>query len=135
MMTLEARSPRRILIVDDNPAIHEDFRKVLCPVARPSDELRGAAAALFGRPVDGPATTTYQVDVASRGQDGLARVRESMAEQQPYMLAFVDMRMPNGWNGIETTRQIWAINPLLQIVICTAFSDYSWDEIRSELPQ
>lgn len=126
---------RRILVIDDNPAIHDDFRKVLCPPALPSDQLRDAAASLFGRVPTAGSRIRYEVDAVARGQDGLAKVRAAMAEGRPYVMAFVDMRMPNGWNGIETTQQIWALAPGLQIVLCTAFSDVSWEEIRAELPQ
>ncbi|MEY2688457.1 MAG: regulator, domain-like protein [Pseudomonadota bacterium] len=129
--------PRRILVIDDNPAIHDDFRKVLCPPAPPAPALREAAAALFGKapaPVASP-RPAYAIDVASRGQDGVALVRSAQDQGQPYALAFVDMRMPNGWTGLETTREIWRVAPQLQVVLCTAFSDYSWDQIRDELPR
>jgi diguanylate cyclase (GGDEF)-like protein/PAS domain S-box-containing protein len=125
---------RRILVIDDNPAIHDDFRKILCPTAVPSDQLKSAAASLFGRVAVLPSQHPhYEIDVASRGQDGVENVRQSIEEGRPYALVFLDMRMPNGWNGLETTRQIWRLNPTLQIVLCTAFSDYSWAEIRQEL--
>jgi diguanylate cyclase (GGDEF)-like protein/PAS domain S-box-containing protein len=129
--------PRRILVIDDNPAIHDDFRKVLCPPTSPSPALRQAASALFGAvAASAPqAQPAYDIDVASRGQDGLALVRAALEQGRPYVLAFVDMRMPNGWSGIETTREIWRVAPELQVVLCTAFSDYSWDQIRAELPR
>src|SRR5206468_403202 len=49
--------------------------------------------------------------------------------------AFVDMRMPPGWDGVETIQRIWRIAPDLQMVICTAYSDYSWDEIATTIGQ
>ncbi len=133
--------PRRILVIDDNPAIHDDFRKVLCPQASVSPALRQAASTLFGEAAAPAATSPaqwqprYAIDAASRGQDGLALVRAALDEGRPYVLAFVDMRMPNGWSGLETTREIWRVAPELQVVLCTAFSDYSWDQIRAELPR
>jgi DNA-binding NtrC family response regulator len=44
-------------------------------------------------------------------------------------MAFVDVRMPPGWDGIEVTPRLWVADPNLQIVICTAYSDYTWEEI------
>jgi diguanylate cyclase (GGDEF)-like protein/PAS domain S-box-containing protein len=134
-MNTPSTQPRRILVIDDNPAIHDDFRKILSPEALPSEQLRSAAAAVFGRPAQTEKPSLYEVDVVSRGQDGLERVRQAVLEDRPYALAFVDMRMPNGWDGLETTKQIWQASPALQIVLCTAFSDFSWDEIRAALPQ
>jgi len=126
---------RRILIVDDNPAIHADFKKILIPSTQASQTLKDAVQALFG---DSGGRyqgnhVEYEVDVALSGQEGHEKVNRSIEQGWPYLLAFVDMKMPNGWNGIETTRNIWNACPDLQIVICTAFSDFSWDEIKSEL--
>ena len=45
------------------------------------------------------------------------------------------MRMPPGWNGIKTAQEIWKVDPNLPIVICTAYTDYTWDEIVAELPR
>lgn len=125
----------RILVIDDNAAIHEDFRKVLCPEARPAAALSEAAARLFNRAPAGGNQTTYQIDTAQRGQDGVEMVRHALDEGRPYVLAFVDMRMPNGWNGLETTRRLWQLSPSLFVVLCTAFSDFSWSQIRDELRQ
>ena len=50
-------------------------------------------------------------------------------------MAFIDVRMPPGWDGVETVRKIWEIDPDLQVVLCTAYSDYSWDEMFEKLGQ
>ena len=126
--------PRRILVVDDNIAIGEDFLKVLAVRSVKSLQLKDMAAGLFGR--EPPAKfheIEYRIDVATRGQEGLERVREAQEQNDPYSLVFVDMRMPNGWNGIETTQRLWQLDPQLHVVLCTAFSDFSWGEIREQL--
>ncbi len=121
---------RRILVIDDNHAIHEDFRKILGPVsAELADQLGAAEEALFG---DAPEVTrawSFQIDSAFQGEEGLEKVRAAVAAGQPYAVAFIDVRMPPGWDGIETIGRIWNEFPDLQVVICTAYSDYSWDEI------
>jgi PAS domain S-box-containing protein len=60
-------------------------------------------------------------------------VQAKVAEGQPYALAFVDVRMPPGWDGVETIKQLWQVDPNLQVVICTAYSDYSWTDIYAKL--
>ena len=60
-------------------------------------------------------------------------VRRALEEHLPYMMAFVDVRMPPGWDGVETTARIWEHYPDLQVVICTAYSDYSLEEMLEEL--
>jgi len=127
----ELRLPlnRRLLIVDDNQAIHADFRKILCPPAARHADLAAAETALFGLPAPQPQPAVFEVASAYQGRDGLAEVERSLAEQKPYAVVFMDVRMPPGWDGIETSAQIWSIAPDTQIVLCTAFADYSWDEM------
>ena len=56
-----------------------------------------------------------------------------IAAAQPYAVAIVDMRMPPGWDGIETIGQLWRVDPELQVIVCTAHSDWSWTEIINAL--
>jgi PAS domain S-box-containing protein len=126
----------RILIIDDNRAIHADFRKILMPQTASDAVLRKAEALVFGgQPTDTSATpvVTYQIDSATQGQEGLQMVEQAANEGRPYALAFVDVRMPPGWDGIETIARIWQKFPELPVVICTAYSDYSWSEMLSVL--
>lgn len=124
----------RLLVVDDNLAIHEDFRKVL-ESASPNSQLRETEALLFGLtepPLTGPART-FRLTFCSQGENGVKLVRDARDSGDRIAVAFVDVRMPPGINGIETARQIWEIDPDVQIVICTAFADFSWTEMASEL--
>jgi two-component system, cell cycle sensor histidine kinase and response regulator CckA len=130
----------RILVVDDNPAIHEDFDKILAPKQSATASALGAAETLlFGTPSSGafPAPkiqdSIFTLSHAMQGQDGLTLVEQSIAEGRPYSVAFIDMRMPPGWDGLETAERIIKADPAIQVVICTAYSDYSWDEIRARL--
>ena len=128
-MTIEENN--RILVVDDNASIHDDFRKILAPPSARSQTLSAAEAALFG---DAPKTTThklFEIDSAYQGEEALEMVRGAVAAGRPYALAFVDVRMPPGWDGVETITRLWEAAPDLQIVICTAYSDYSWHDIAS----
>ncbi|MGO9478995.1 MAG: response regulator [Limisphaerales bacterium] len=125
----------RILIIDDNRAIQADFRKILVPQTASETALQEAKSLLFGQPADPSATpaVTYEIDSATQGQEGLQMVEQAANEGRPYALAFVDVRMPPGWDGIETVVRIWQKFPELPVVICTAFSDYSWPEMMSKL--
>lgn len=122
----------RLLIIDDNPAIHEDIRKVL---AVPDDEadLDALAAELFGDSRQNGDRVIFSIDSAYQGQEGLERVRQALQQGLPYQLAFVDVRMPPGWDGIETIERLTLEDLDLQFVICTAYSDYSWFEIAERL--
>jgi PAS domain S-box-containing protein len=120
----------RILLVDDNPSIHTDFNKILQEGIEKSEHLDSAEAILFGDEKGGPNHfQTFQIDSAMQGREGLAMVQKAAAEGRPYATAFVDVRMPPGWDGIETVARMWEAQPDLQIVICTAYSDYSWEDM------
>ena len=125
----------RILIIDDNQAIHDDFRKIFSHGTESESALSQAEAALFDEPSQEESRQKFSIDSAFQGQEGLALVQKARAEGKPYSMAFVDVRMPPGWDGIETTMKIWEVDPEVQIVICTAYSDYSWDEMVGKLPK
>lgn len=125
---------RRLLVIDDNESIHEDFRKILRGASPARQELAQAAAALFGDPTDtAPAALEFEIDSALNGRDGLERVRQAKAEKRPYFMAFVDIRMPPGWDGIETVEHLWKVDKSLQVVFCTAYTDHSWEDMTSRL--
>jgi two-component system cell cycle sensor histidine kinase/response regulator CckA len=128
----EGRAITRILLVDDNQAIHHDYKKILQPEARIS-QLDDLEAAIFGKREDQFEQPEFELDSAFQGQEALGLVQSACAVGRPYALAFVDVRMPPGWDGIETVQKLWQVDPSLQIVICTAYSDYSWNEIVTKL--
>jgi two-component system NtrC family sensor kinase len=123
----------RILLIDDNQAIHEDIRKILDRGAEPGSELRDMEADLFDETHAPTSSVHFQIDSAYQGQEGLELLKAGRAAGRPYAVAFVDVRMPPGWDGIETIGHLWREDPELQIVICTAFSDHSWPEIIAKL--
>ena len=126
-------STSRILIVDDNRAIHEDFRKILR--GRDLDEnLHTLETTLFGeQPEVASLPADFRVDSAYQGHEALALVQRALADRQPYCVAFMDMRMPPGWDGLETIERLWAADSSIQIVICSAHSDHDWEELIARL--
>ena len=123
---------RRILVIDDNRAIHEDFRKILQPDSTAAT-LAQDEATLFGDHSSVRQFKIFTVHCAPQGADGLAMVRGALASGRPYAMAFVDMRMPPGWDGLETTLKLWEAQPDLQVVICTAYSDYAWKDLIAKI--
>jgi len=122
----------RILVVDDNLAIHEDFRKILATTTA-SDELEQAGASLFDEEPVALHGESFDLCFADQGEQGFRMVEQAVAAGKPYALAFVDMRMPPGWDGVETIEHIWKVDHEIQVVICTAFSDHPWHRIAARL--
>ncbi|MEO6186297.1 MAG: EAL domain-containing protein [Steroidobacteraceae bacterium] len=124
---------RRVLVIDDNEAIHDDFRKVLIgtdlagqdALAVLESELLGTATA--------SATPRFELDSAYQGQSGVQKAEAALRAGRPYALAFVDMRMPPGWDGLQTIEHLWKADPDIQVVICSAHSDHEWTEVMERL--
>jgi two-component system, cell cycle sensor histidine kinase and response regulator CckA len=133
MKSADLKPNRRILIVDDNTSIHNDFREILCPDNSDEAAANEMEAVLFGE--DKPDGLSFELDSAYQGQEGFEMVKQALAENRPYALAFVDVRMPPGWDGVETIARIWEVDPELQVVVCTAYADYSWEEMRAKVGQ
>ncbi len=129
---MSAMIPSRILLVDDTPAIIADYRKILS--ANWTGQRLEAAELFRGeqRPpeVDLP---VFELIAANQGQEAVFLVEQAQAEGRPFSLAFVDMRMPPGWDGLETIERIWEIDPDMQLVVCSAYSDHNWNEIHERI--
>jgi two-component system, NtrC family, sensor kinase len=119
---------RRVLVVDDNEDIHRDFRNVLERRNTADAELALLSEELFGETSD-VRSMDFDIDSAYQGQDALVKVRDALAQGRPYALAFVDVRMPPGWDGVKTTAELLKCDPDLGIVICSAYSDHSWEDM------
>ncbi len=135
MNTPQSPNPR-ILVIDDDKTIQAAYRGILTPERINTASLDAAAAELFDEPGSSPDTSaevTFDLDVASQGEEGFQMVSAAVAQGRAYDMAFVDMRMPPGWDGLETIENLWKADPELEIVICTAFSDFSWEQIVNRL--
>ncbi|MBU2646501.1 response regulator [bacterium] len=142
----------RILIVDDEEEVRQAYLSILKP-QRVSDGIDEIAASLFNsteNTVDldqltaffeddgaemiveeGLRTGTYELDEASQGMEAVEKIRHALAEERPYSLLFLDIRMPPGIDGVQAAREIRQLDPNVEIVIMTAYSDYSYEEIVS----
>lgn len=128
---MSAPGNRRILIVDDTLSIHDDYRKILAGSGAASS-LAEDEALLFGtRALAAP--LAFELQSAHQGVEALEMVRASMMAGQPFAMAFVDMRMPPGWDGVETVERLWQVDPGINIVLCTAYSDHSWVDVLARL--
>ena len=127
-----AEKSHRILVVDDNQSIHDDFRKILTP-GPAWDEFDATEDAFFGASEKVVAKASFELAFASQGLEALELAAAATRGGRRYEVVFMDVRMPPGLDGIETTARLWEIDPDLQVVICTAYSDYSWEQMIGRL--
>jgi diguanylate cyclase (GGDEF)-like protein len=123
----------RILVIDDNPSIHEDFAKILARDDASGSDMSRIEKILFGDSTPAPALPTFELKFANQGSQGVAMARQALANGIPFALAFIDMRMPPGWDGLETIEHLWKADPDVQVVVCSAHSDYDWPDFFERL--
>lgn len=119
----------RILIVDDDPGVRDSYKEILCPV--PKEDVLSKGASLFYGPIQDTvsiARKQYDLTSAERGGEGVEAVEKAVKQNVPFAAAFIDMKMP-GIDGAETSKRIWAIDPRIKIIIVTAYSQYTPDDI------
>jgi two-component system, sensor histidine kinase and response regulator len=124
LMLFDPQNCFRILVIDDDRSTHELLRRMLLKPLPVEPESHSCSL----MPV-------FEIDSAYQGEEGLELIEKSLQEKRPYSLAFVDVRMPPGWDGVQTVRKIWEKYSDLQVIVCTAYIDYSWEQIVSELRQ
>lgn len=118
---------QRVLVVDDDELIPQRIQQILSE-GHTSSEVTDDASLKRNdaRNCRIDHVPEFEVDIALCGETGLEMVRKAVSQNRPYAMAFVDMFMPPGWDGVETIEHLWQVDPVLQIVICTACSDYPW---------
>jgi two-component system cell cycle sensor histidine kinase/response regulator CckA len=121
----------RVLIIDDDPEIQGAYRLVLSPEIEDKNLARTKLAQLLpkDRTVVPPPSPQFELGIAGQGPEGVALAASALEKKQPYAVAFIDIRMPPGFDGMETAARIRRIDPDMEIVVVTAFSDRSRDEI------
>jgi two-component system, sensor histidine kinase and response regulator len=132
-MTINPPKIHRILVIDDNGAIQDDIRRILISSSNCSNDWAEEEAAPFAISTEEHQLPVFEIDLTYQGLEGLERIEKSLLEDRPYAMAFVDVRTPPGWDGVETTCKIWEKCHDLQVVLCTAYSDYSWAEMLKRL--
>jgi diguanylate cyclase (GGDEF)-like protein len=123
----------RILVIDDNPAIHEDFAKILNRDPGVDSGMTEAERILFGESATALTHPNFELHFASQGEQGVAEAATAHANGKPFAMAFIDMRMPPGWDGLETIQHLWGADPDVQVVVCSAHSDYDWADFIERL--
>lgn len=122
----------RILVIDDNKEIHNDFKKIFERNGE-NENIDTLARELLGHAPSLDHSIDFSIDSAFQGEDALKLVRQAKEKDKPYALAFVDVRIPPGMDGVETIQQLKKIDQELQCVVITAHSDYSWEDITQKI--
>ena len=137
-MKSDANDPIKVLAVDDEEMIRELYDQILSnQFSQSSDPSRTgvsgneAAAANNGNPAGSLPPPQYDLTLCSQGEDGLEAVRQ---DEDEFAMAFIDVRMPPGRDGIWTAENIRTVSPATQIVIVTGYSDIDPAEIEKRVP-
>lgn len=125
---------RRILVIDGSPNNLKDFRKILCP---PSSVISNAwpecSHDCFEDPFQPRDKEPFVLDCVDNGISGRDLVTQAKAQGSPFAVVFLDVQLPNGWDGIETIERIWDEDSDVQVVLCTVYPDLGWSEVLPQL--
>jgi signal transduction histidine kinase len=127
----------RILVADDERAVLDAYRTVLSDINAPhvrDDKIESLEARLFGAQRTIESGPTFTSVLCRGGEEAVEAMRGSTADDPPFPVAFLDVRMPPGIDGIETAARIRALDPEINIVIVTAYADSHPREIAQRVP-
>jgi|GEM_PF-1236016 len=132
-MTAETKNrPRRVLVVDDDRAIHEMFNEFF-PNSKAGHALENQESVHSDKTSRSHDDPHFELDSAFQGEEALQTLVDAWAEGKPFLTAFVSMNMSSGWDGVETTSRLWKVDPFLHVVICTTRFEYQWNDIVDRL--
>lgn len=124
----------RVLVIDDNSSVRSSLRKILEGGPVRHDALIELEQSLLDETGPAPrAPPGFSVHLAEGGEEGCTSAWRALGESRPFSMAFVDMRMPGGWDGLTTIEELWKVDPDIQVVICTAYADHSWEDFVARL--
>lgn len=135
--------PVRVLVVDDEQPIRDAFRDVLldADVSEDLAAFQNLRSKLFSS-VDAHSTsrrarirtTSFDPVFCDGAASAVEAVRQSLADECPFAVVFLDMRMPPGQDGAWAAARIRELDPEIEIVICTAYSDVDPVDIGGMVP-
>ena len=126
----------RVLIADDDEHILDCYREAFGE-SEPNeyvDTLNALDAELFDQEDDAGDVPTFEVVACSQGEDAISLAREAANDGHPFDVVILDVRMPPGLDGVEAGSQIREIDPDVEIVFVTGFSDVPRDELERRVP-
>lgn len=119
---------RRILVVDDDPAILDLYRSTFIVNDSISSEI---SKLLNEESVD--EGFSFEIVTESQGEDGVEAVRMAKQQGRPFAVVFLDIMMPPGIDGLETASRIREIDTDIHIVISSAHSEYNPSDFRGHV--
>jgi two-component system, sensor histidine kinase and response regulator len=125
----------RILIADDTPALHESYYNIFTSEADEGVAMSGMAK--FAPELvehEKPVAPIYALTHVQQGEEAITAATLAQLAGTPFALAILDVRMPPGIDGVQTARRLQTQYPDLQIVLCTAYTDYTWSDLLKSFP-
>jgi diguanylate cyclase (GGDEF)-like protein len=142
-VTNTKRKAIRVLIADDEAEVRESYRQILLEADMSGETavFRNLRERLFTKPVAeqvvkklSSSNTTFAPVFCEGAEAAVAAVRDAIAVDEPFAVAFLDMRMPPGPDGVWAAARIRELDPAIEIVLCTAYSDVDPADVGSIVP-
>jgi len=138
MITQEQNAkPVKILVADDEQSILELYEQVLSPEGTHQmgySEMEELEDDLFGKNISKKSEFVFELETCRQGDEAVKAIKRSLEENRPFTVAFLDVRMPPGPDGVWAAEQIRALDPNIEIVIVTGYSDVDPKNISHRIP-
>jgi diguanylate cyclase len=137
------RLPIRVLVADDEAEVRDAYRQILSEADMSSETamFHNLRERLFSKAMQdqlakgiSSSDTSFAPVFCDGAEAAVAAVREALAADDPFAVAFLDMRMPPGPDGVWAAQRIRELDPAIEIVICTAYSDVDPRDISAMVP-
>jgi len=127
----EEQQKWRILAIDDESAVHETYDAIF--ESKMDSELDELDLLLGGPGPEESEFAMFALEHAMSGKEGLQKIVEAIDVNNPFAVIYLDMRMPMGWDGLETAQHIREIDQEVRIILITAYMDHSLTDIRKKI--
>jgi CheY-like chemotaxis protein len=126
----------RILAVDDDAGLLDDYRRILNPGTGPRDESLFAQleSDLIGAAVGHKRFPEIDVATATQGHAAVDAVRAALDEGRPFAVAFIDLYLARGLDGLRAAEQIRALDSDIHIVLVSAKAELHPVEMSERVP-
>ncbi len=126
----------RVLIADDDEHILDAYKDAFSErdPTREMKALDALAAELFDPGVEKADEPHFKVVACSQGDDAISLAEKASNDGDPFDVVILDVRMPPGIDGVEAGSQIRKLDPNIEIIFVTGFSDVPLEELQRRVP-
>jgi CheY-like chemotaxis protein len=126
----------KVLVADDDEHILDCYREAFGDDDQTSQTqaLKALAIELFDTTNDLEEQPKFQIVACNQGDDAIKVAETARKDGEPFDVVILDVRMPPGIDGVEAGSQIRKLDPDVEIIFVTGYSDVPFEELQRRVP-